>query len=183
MNEEFTNPARRFKLPVPLQEDVQQKSVIQKDRTEAISAAIVKIMKSRRTLSHAVLITEVINHLTLFRPQPQDIKGCIESLIQREFLGRSDTQVRHLCVCARVCTRVCAHVCVPMCVHMCVYVFVCTCVCLYVCTCECVQCVCFWTCVRVRKYIAYLTAVKRVHISSMIRSHQLLSWLSLTNIA
>ena len=55
-----------------------------------IEAAIVRIMKSRKRLSHVSLITEVTEHLkSRFTPNPILIKKRIEGLIDREYLARS----------------------------------------------------------------------------------------------
>eukprot|EP01055_Gregarina_sp_Pseudo9_P002245 Gregarina_sp_Pseudo_9__2244@NODE_257_length_3397_cov_5_813580_g240_i0_p1_GENE_NODE_257_length_3397_cov_5_813580_g240_i0NODE_257_length_3397_cov_5_813580_g240_i0_p1_ORF_typecomplete_len794_score154_21Cullin/PF00888_22/9_3e123Cullin_Nedd8/PF10557_9/1_2e25DUF501/PF04417_12/0_018KH_domlike/PF14714_6/2_5KH_domlike/PF14714_6/1_5e02KH_domlike/PF14714_6/5e03WIYLD/PF10440_9/0_77RGS/PF00615_19/3_3e02RGS/PF00615_19/5_9e02RGS/PF00615_19/16_NODE_257_length_3397_cov_5_813580_g240_i010153162 len=91
-NTSFTCNARRFKLPVPIQEEAQQKDNLQQDRTIAIQAAIVRVMKARKQLQHSQLVAEVTSHLALFKPQPKDIKQCIETLIQREYLERGETE-------------------------------------------------------------------------------------------
>eukprot|EP01053_Blabericola_migrator_P005509 Blabericola_migrator_1__5508@NODE_280_length_10436_cov_136_209085_g230_i0_p3_GENE_NODE_280_length_10436_cov_136_209085_g230_i0NODE_280_length_10436_cov_136_209085_g230_i0_p3_ORF_typecomplete_len780_score202_10Cullin/PF00888_22/3_5e123Cullin_Nedd8/PF10557_9/2_5e26DUF501/PF04417_12/0_11Cyclin_C/PF02984_19/6_2e02Cyclin_C/PF02984_19/4_1Cyclin_C/PF02984_19/1_1e03HEPN_DZIP3/PF18738_1/0_33RGS/PF00615_19/3_5e03RGS/PF00615_19/1_3e03RGS/PF00615_19/1_1RGS/PF00615_19/2_6e03_NODE_280_length_10436_cov_136_209 len=91
-NLSFTCNAKRFKLPVPVQEEAQQKDNLQEDRTIAIQAAIVRVMKARKELGHSQLVAEVTNHLSLFKPQPKDIKQCIEQLIQREYLERGEEE-------------------------------------------------------------------------------------------
>jgi len=78
------------------------------DRQYQIDAAIVRIMKMRKTLSHNLLITELFNQLTfpvkvrililfvLSRKklicslvfQPADLKKRIESLIDRDYMER-----------------------------------------------------------------------------------------------
>ena len=63
---------------------------VDEDRKYKLDAAIVRIMKSRRTLEHRVLVHEVTNVLkNSFCPQPDEIKRRIEHLIEREFLERS----------------------------------------------------------------------------------------------
>jgi cullin 3 len=64
---------------------------VEEDRRHLVEAAIVRIMKTRKTLEHNNLISEVTRQLTVrFRPSPQLIKKRIESLIEREYLKRSD---------------------------------------------------------------------------------------------
>ncbi|GBF91645.1 hypothetical protein Rsub_03949 [Raphidocelis subcapitata] len=62
---------------------------VEEDRKPQIEAAIVRIMKSRKTLDHNAIITEVTRQLQpRFVPNPAVIKKRIESLIEREFLER-----------------------------------------------------------------------------------------------
>lgn len=63
---------------------------VDEDRKYKIDAAIVRVMKSRRTLAHQELVQEV-QHVTrrLFVPTLDEIKRRIEHLIEREFIDRS----------------------------------------------------------------------------------------------
>ena len=61
---------------------------MQEDRSSAIEAAIVRIMKSRKKLEHNQLVQDVITTLQMFKPHPQVIKQKIEHLIDREYLER-----------------------------------------------------------------------------------------------
>ncbi|OMJ73205.1 hypothetical protein SteCoe_28150 [Stentor coeruleus] len=88
INQNFQNPIRRIKLPVPSQEENYEKEKVAEDRNHAIDASIVRIMKMRKSLAHNSLIQEVIMVLQNFRPQIRDIKQRIENLISREFLER-----------------------------------------------------------------------------------------------
>ena len=62
--------------------------VIQEDRSIAIEAAIVRIMKSRKKLEHALLVQEVMHSLRMFKPNPAQIKTKIEHLIEKDYLER-----------------------------------------------------------------------------------------------
>ena len=73
-----------------LEDDVSNKR-IEEDRSVTIEAAIVRVMKARKTLSHQELIGEVLSRLTFFKPDVQVIKKKIENLIDREYLQR-DTE-------------------------------------------------------------------------------------------
>ena len=62
-----------------------------------IDAAIVRIMKTRKSLSHKLLVQELLIQLK-FPIRAQDLKKRIESLIDREYLERDEQnpQVRML---------------------------------------------------------------------------------------
>ncbi|KAJ8900931.1 hypothetical protein NDN08_000229 [Rhodosorus marinus] len=96
-NAAFTN--RGFRIRVPTissskendKEREDAKARVEQDRKPQIEAAIVRIMKDRKTLDHSQLIAEVVRQLSpKFRPEVPDIKLRIESLIDREFLARDN---------------------------------------------------------------------------------------------
>mmetsp|Transcript_54946 Transcript_54946/g.112192 ORF Transcript_54946/g.112192 Transcript_54946/m.112192 type:complete len:775 (+) Transcript_54946:478-2802(+) len=57
------------------------------DRQYQVDAAVVRVMKARKTLSHTLLISELFKQLK-FPVTPADLKKRIESLIDREYLER-----------------------------------------------------------------------------------------------
>uniref|UniRef100_A0A8C9F6A4 Cullin-4B n=1 Tax=Pavo cristatus TaxID=9049 RepID=A0A8C9F6A4_PAVCR len=57
------------------------------DRQYQIDAAIVRIMKMRKTLGHNLLVSELYNQLK-FPVKPGDLKKRIESLIDRDYMER-----------------------------------------------------------------------------------------------
>ena len=59
------------------------------DRIYAVDAAIVRIMKTRKTLKHNLLMTAILEQLK-FPVKPSDVKKRIESLIDRDYLARSE---------------------------------------------------------------------------------------------
>lgn len=66
---------------------------VEEDRKPQIEAAIVRILKTRKVLSHNDVIAEVTKQLAgRFIAQPAVIKKRIESLIDREFLERDATE-------------------------------------------------------------------------------------------
>eukprot|EP01023_Acetabularia_acetabulum_P049241 TRINITY_DN5249_c0_g1_i7.p1 TRINITY_DN5249_c0_g1~~TRINITY_DN5249_c0_g1_i7.p1 ORF type:complete len:627 (+),score=66.81 TRINITY_DN5249_c0_g1_i7:256-1881(+) len=91
-NEDFSNNLYRIKInTIQLKETEEEnkktnEQVLQ-DRQYQIDAAIVRIMKTRKTLSHQLLVKELIQQLR-FAVRPQDLKKRIESLIEREYLER-----------------------------------------------------------------------------------------------
>jgi cullin 1 len=92
-NKHFKSKKIRFSLPIPSvdksQEEGKNKIQVCENRNEIIKAAIVRIMKSKKTLDHNSIIIELSNNISLFQPQVKNIKICIENLIDREYLERS----------------------------------------------------------------------------------------------
>lgn len=63
---------------------------VEEDRKHLVEAVIVRIMKSRKTLEHNLLVMEATRHLaSRFQPSPTLIKQRVEKLIEREYLERS----------------------------------------------------------------------------------------------
>ncbi|UJO21918.1 Cullin-3 [Fulvia fulva] len=96
-NEEFKSPYLRIKVNVvsagnKVENDRERKETEKKNndsRGFVIEAAVVRIMKSRKELSHALLMQETIAVLSgQFKPDLNMIKKRIESLIEREYLER-----------------------------------------------------------------------------------------------
>ncbi|KAK5078493.1 hypothetical protein LTR64_003095 [Lithohypha guttulata] len=97
-NEKFEHAYRKFKVALVSDhankvETVEQRKETQKKADDmrglVIDAAIVKVMKARKTLSHQQLISETIDILkSRFQPDVGMIKKKIESLIERDYLER-----------------------------------------------------------------------------------------------
>jgi cullin 2 len=103
LNHEFTSKRTKFKISVVQRDNQYQQireqndseqthSSIDEDRKLYIQAAIVRVMKSRKSAKHNHLIQEVIgltkNHFT---PSVPMIKKCIEILIEKQYLERKSS--------------------------------------------------------------------------------------------
>jgi cullin 3 len=104
INPKYTNP--RAKIPIPTlniksnkpEQDDKNMEAIYRLRRHQMDAAIVRIMKARKTLKHPDLVTEVVKQLRgRFTPKPVDIKKRIANLIELEYLERdeNDRQLYH----------------------------------------------------------------------------------------
>jgi len=88
VKDNFESKMRKIRLPQPTSEETTIQKHVEEDRSIAIEAAIVRVMKSRKSLSHNELIQEVMGMLSVFKPKVKDIKQRIEMLIEREYLER-----------------------------------------------------------------------------------------------
>ncbi len=91
-NEKYTNPRREVEISVPnlVTSKGADKKRVDKGREHQLDAAIVRIMKTRQTLKHQELVSEVTRAIRLFVPQPAEIKKRIEQLINKEYLERDE---------------------------------------------------------------------------------------------
>lgn len=103
-NSKFESNTTRFKVLTvassnKLENDAEKSSTLAKveqSRKLETDAAIVRIMKARKTLEHAVLVSEVVKQLApRFKPEPQLIKSRIDNLLEREYLER-DSEKRSI---------------------------------------------------------------------------------------
>eukprot|EP01065_Artemidia_motanka_P009483 TRINITY_DN14852_c0_g1_i1.p1 TRINITY_DN14852_c0_g1~~TRINITY_DN14852_c0_g1_i1.p1 ORF type:complete len:789 (+),score=315.88 TRINITY_DN14852_c0_g1_i1:69-2435(+) len=97
LNSEFTSQSRKLALhavqmrEVVTQEDTATMKVVTEDRKYHIQAAIVRVMKARKTMAHALLIVEVVDQLkSKFSPSQHDIKRNIETLVEKEYMERTN---------------------------------------------------------------------------------------------
>ncbi|XP_077480930.1 cullin-2 isoform X2 [Stigmatopora argus] len=97
LNMSFVSKRTKFKITTSMQKDTPQemeqtRSAVDEDRKMYLQAAIVRIMKARKVLRHNALIQEVINQSKArFNPSISMIKKCIEVLIDKQYIERSQT--------------------------------------------------------------------------------------------
>jgi cullin 1 len=87
-NQNFKSKVNKFRVPVATIEPTHDMKRVKEDRSFAVDACIVRIMKARKQLQHNELLTEVVRQFQNFEPQPRLIKQRIETLIEREYLQR-----------------------------------------------------------------------------------------------
>jgi cullin 1 len=87
-NDAFTCQMRKIRIPMASLDDANSVKRVEEDRSIAIEAATVRIMKARKQLSHQQLVAEVLTQLSFFSPPVKMIKKRIEALIDREYLER-----------------------------------------------------------------------------------------------
>ena len=91
MNEKYESAKKVVNIPMASLDEVNNEKRVKDDRTQAIEASVVRIMKSRKTLAHQQLVMEVMNQLETFKPEGKVVKKIIENLIERDYLERDGT--------------------------------------------------------------------------------------------
>jgi hypothetical protein len=93
VNEDFRSPTYKVRLQQLTSKaagDVVKEKVDESRKLE-VTSCLVRIMKSRKELSHSRLVAEVVEQLRhRFLPQPQLIKQRVEMLIEEQYLKRSE---------------------------------------------------------------------------------------------
>ncbi|PRP88079.1 cullin-2 [Planoprotostelium fungivorum] len=94
VNEEYSSKRLKVKLAGVLQKETKQENDtthkgVEDDRRLYLQAAIVRVMKARKSSTHNSLVQDVIVQAkNRFQPSVQMIKKCIEHLIEKEYLER-----------------------------------------------------------------------------------------------
>jgi len=95
-NDAYTNPKTRIHInTIQLRETVAEANktneAVRRDRLHIIDAAVVRIMKTRNTYAHNLLVPDVVSQLK-FPVTMNQVKARIESLIEREYMARDEEQ-------------------------------------------------------------------------------------------
>lgn len=105
VNEEFSSSLNRLRIPLvsartqltkvekPKEMDIPPQ--VKEDRKHLTEAAIVRIMKARKSMHNNMLIAEAVKQLApRFKPTPQDVKLRIEALLERDYIERDENDRR-----------------------------------------------------------------------------------------
>ncbi|KAE9553549.1 hypothetical protein FO519_003242 [Halicephalobus sp. NKZ332] len=97
LNLKMTRKTNRFRLGIPLTNKTVKQEIrpevadAQNNQKHYIDCVIVRIMKMKKTVKHNELVADVINEVkNRFLPSTTLIKSCIESLIQRAYIKRTE---------------------------------------------------------------------------------------------
>ena len=89
LNKNFGDENEIIKVEMPIKkENYVRKEYIEEDRSMAIDGMIVKILKSKKKMEYNEVINYILSNLERFKVKVESIKKRINSLIERELIGR-----------------------------------------------------------------------------------------------
>lgn len=89
----FKNPRRKVVVPsVPLRNATVNQHAIDVGRKYQVDAALVRIMKGRRTMNQQELLVEVQRHVQTFEPDVRFMKSRVEHLLTNDYLERDEKE-------------------------------------------------------------------------------------------
>lgn len=99
VNPKFSSKTIRMRIPMASLDGIAPSNVkVEVDRSHAIDACLVRIMKARKVMKHQDLVSDVLVQLLYFKPDTKTIKKRIESLLEREYLERTDVGTYTVCI-------------------------------------------------------------------------------------
>lgn len=102
LNVAYSNKKKKVKISSAVQRETpheakQLRDSVNEDRKFFLQAVIVRVMKMRKLLGYAMLVKEVIDQSAArFKPAVSQIKRCIEELIEKQYLERSESDKQQL---------------------------------------------------------------------------------------
>ena len=102
VNDKYSNKKKKVRIASAVQRETTQeaqstRSAVDDDRRLFLQAAIVRVMKTRKTLTYQLLIQEVVEQSKArFSPSIPMIKKCIEDLMEKQYLERSQKEANVL---------------------------------------------------------------------------------------
>lgn len=89
--QKFVSAARKFVIQRANEKRITTTEELGKDREVQMECAIVRIMKTRRTLTFREIFVEVVQQIShRFEPKERDVKKRVDDLIAREYLRRGE---------------------------------------------------------------------------------------------
>jgi len=86
VNVKFQSQNRRVQFPVPILEAAVRREKVTQDRSHAVDAALVRVMKARKKMQYNDLRLEIVTLMRTFKPDDALIKKRVASLVERDYL-------------------------------------------------------------------------------------------------
>ena len=86
VNIKFSSQNKRVQFPVPILEAAVKREKVTQDRSHAVDAALVRVMKARKKMQYKDLVLEIIMLSRTFKPDDALIQKRVASLVERDYL-------------------------------------------------------------------------------------------------